>query len=53
MARRIKGYDRGRSVRRLARERVGVVPAARIIEPRLKRKKPKHKKSPGEEEAEA
>jgi hypothetical protein len=43
MARKLKGYDRGKAVRRLARERVGAVPAARPFEPKAKRKKPKHK----------
>jgi len=39
-----KKLDRGKEVRRLARERLGAVPAARRIEPKAKRKKPKHKK---------
>jgi hypothetical protein len=38
------GYNRGKAVRRLARERVGATPASRVILPKLKRKKPKHKK---------
>ncbi len=50
MPRKKKGYDRGKSVRRLARERVGVVPASRSLEPKIKRKKPKHKKSPADED---
>jgi hypothetical protein len=37
-------------VRAIARERVGTVPAARAIEPKSARRKPKHKKPPGEEE---
>ena len=45
-----KGYDRGAAARRIARERVGVVPASRPIEPKAKRKHPKHKKSPTEAE---
>ena len=36
-------------MRRLARERVGAVPATHAIEPKVRRKKPKHKK-PLEEE---
>jgi hypothetical protein len=39
-----KKLDRGREVRRLARERLGTVPASRRIEPKARRKKPKHKK---------
>jgi hypothetical protein len=31
-------------VRAISRERVGTVPAARAIEPKSMRKKPKHKK---------
>lgn len=44
MPRKARGYNRGKSVRRLARERVGATPASRVIQPKLKRKKPKHKK---------
>ncbi len=46
MARRGKttGFDQKKGVRRLARERVGTVPASRPIEPKSERKKPKHKK---------
>jgi len=36
-------------VKAIARERVGKVPAARPIEPKSTRKKPKHKKSLEEE----
>jgi hypothetical protein len=50
MPRRNKGYDRGTSVRRLARQRVGTVPASRPIQPTILRKKPKHKTPPGQEE---
>ena len=53
MARKRKGYDRGTSVRRLARERVGAVPASHALEPKTKRKKAKHKKPPGEEDSAA
>ncbi|HSW49439.1 MAG TPA: hypothetical protein VLH09_04655 [Bryobacteraceae bacterium] len=40
-----RGYDRGKAARRLARDRVGTVPASRPIEPKLRKKRPKHKKS--------
>ena len=43
-------YNRGKSVRRLARERVGAVPPSRPILPKPKRK-PKHKRPPMEEDA--
>jgi hypothetical protein len=39
-------FDQGKGVRKLARERVGTVPASRPIEPKDQRKKPKHKKPP-------
>lgn len=38
-------FDAKKEVRKLARERVGKVPAARVIVPKPARKKPKHKKS--------
>jgi hypothetical protein len=50
MPRKKKSYDRGKAVRRLARQRVGAVPASRPIEPGIRRKKPKHKAQPGREE---
>ncbi len=34
---------------RLARERVGAVPSPKLIVPKKQRKKPKHKRPPGEE----
>ena len=37
-------FDLGKEIRKLARERVGKVPAAKNIQPKLARKKPKHKK---------
>lgn len=37
-------FDEGKGVREIARERVGIVPPARPIEPKDKRRKPKHKK---------
>jgi hypothetical protein len=39
----------GKEVKAIARERVGRVPAAHLIEPKALRKKPKHKKPPEEE----
>ncbi len=50
MSPRKKDYDRGAAARRLARERVGAVPSSRPIEPKVKRKRPKHKKPPLEVE---
>ena len=41
---RSKRFDQKKGIRRLARERVGVVPPARVIESKDVRKKPKHKK---------
>jgi hypothetical protein len=41
----------GKEVRAISRERVGPVPPARPIEPKSSRKKPKHKKPIGEENA--
>jgi hypothetical protein len=42
--RKVKRYDTKIEVRRLARERVGAVPAPKVIVPKTQRKKPKHKK---------
>ena len=47
MARK-KKFDLNKEVKAIARERVGAVPAAKPIEPKSRRK-PKHKKAPGEE----
>jgi len=44
MASKPKRFDSKKGVRRLARERVGNVPAPKIIVPKTQRKKPKHKK---------
>lgn len=46
---RSKQYDVPTEIRRLARERVGVVPAPKLIVPKKQRKKTKHKRPPGEE----
>lgn len=43
-------FDQEKEVRAIARERVGPVKAARVIQPKDQRKKPKHKKPPAEEE---
>ena len=48
-----KKFDQKKGVRRLARERVGTVPAPRVIEPKTRRKKPKHAKPPEAEELDA
>ena len=48
-----KKFDQKKGVRRLARERVGTVPAPRVIDPKTRRKKPKHPKPPGVEELDA
>ena len=50
MTRKKRSYDRGKSVRRLARDRVGTVPASHPMEPKTKRKRPKHKKPAVEED---
>jgi hypothetical protein len=43
-------YDHKTEVRKLARERIGPVPSAKVIQPKAGRKKPKYKKPPVEEE---
>jgi hypothetical protein len=48
MARKKPRFDMRKEVRKLARERVGTVPSARVIVPKTDRRKPKHKKPPGE-----
>ncbi len=47
-----KGLDAGSLVREIARERVGRVPASKVIVPKTARKKPKHKKPIHPESAE-
>jgi hypothetical protein len=44
LPRKKKTFDAGKEVRAIARERVGPVPAAKPMEPKSDRKKPKHKK---------
>ena len=49
MARKPKTFKVEKEIKAIARERVGAVPPAKPIEPKSRRKKPKHKKPPGEE----
>jgi hypothetical protein len=49
LARKKKTFDVSKEIKAIARERVGVVPAAKPIEPKSSRKKPKYKKRPEEE----
>jgi hypothetical protein len=44
-----KGFKLAKEVKAIARERVGPIPAAKPIEPKVSRKKPKHKKRIEEE----
>jgi hypothetical protein len=39
-----KKYDVKKAIRAMARERVGTVPAPKVIVPKTQRKRPKHKK---------
>lgn len=41
---KVKKFDTTKEVRAIARERLGPIPSARVIEPKPDRKKPKHKK---------
>jgi hypothetical protein len=50
--RKPKKFDQKKGVRRLARERVGPVPAPKIIKSKTRRAKPKHKKPVGVDDAE-
>ncbi len=52
MARKKQKFDVKKEIRKLARERVGIVPSARVIVPKPARKKPKHKKKIEEESPE-
>jgi hypothetical protein len=49
LAQKKKRFDAIKEVKAIARERVGTVPAAKAIEPKASRKKPKHKKRAEEE----
>jgi hypothetical protein len=42
-------FDQSKEVRAIARERVGIVKPSQAIRPKTARKRPKHKKPPGEE----
>jgi hypothetical protein len=44
LPRKKKAFDLGKEVKAMARERVGTVPAAKPMEPKSARRKPKHKK---------
>jgi hypothetical protein len=44
--RKKRRFKASTEVRKLARERIGTVKAARPIEPKAARRKPKHKKPP-------
>ena len=44
-----KSFKLAKEVKAIARERVGRIPAAKPIEPKASRKKPKHKKRIEEE----
>ncbi|MEX2263441.1 MAG: hypothetical protein WD696_15930 [Bryobacteraceae bacterium] len=46
---RPKRFDASKEVRSIARERIGTVPPSQVVEPKDKRKKPKHKKREAEE----
>jgi hypothetical protein len=45
-----KRFNMRKEVRKLARERVGLVPAGKAIEPKQLRRKPKYKKPIAEED---
>jgi hypothetical protein len=49
LPRKKKTFDFGKEVKAIARERVGAIPPAKPILPKSSRRKPKHKKPPGEE----
>jgi hypothetical protein len=49
LARKKKGFDLGKEVKAIARERVGRIPAEKTIQPKSRRRKPKHKMSPEDE----
>ena len=42
-------FDQAKEVRAIARERLGKVKPSQTIVPKAERKKPKHKKPPGDE----
>ena len=53
MPRKKKSFDLGKEVKAIARERVGRIPAAKTIQPKALRKKPKHKVAPEDEAGQA
>ena len=53
MPRKKKEFDLGKEVKAIARERVGRIPAAKTIEPKSRRKRPKHKVAPEDEAAQS
>ena len=52
MPRKKKTFDLGKEVKAIARERVGRIPSSKTIQPKSRRKKPKHKMPPEDEPAE-
>lgn len=50
MPRKRPEYDKTKAVKAIARKRVGPPPAARVLDEKAVRVKPKHKKSWSEEE---
>jgi hypothetical protein len=49
LARKKNTFSAAKEIKAIARERIGSVPAEKTILPKASRKKPKHKKPPGEE----
>ena len=49
MARKKEMFDLGKEVKAIARERVGRIPSSKTIQPKSRRRKPKHKVSPEDE----
>ena len=50
MPQKKKPFNLGKEVKAIARERVGTVPSAKVLESKSTRKKPKHKKEVSEDE---
>jgi hypothetical protein len=51
LPRKKKTFELAKEVKAIARERVGRIPSAKTMVPKALRKKPKHKKPPGDESA--
>lgn len=49
MAKKKKAFSLDKEIKAMARERVGRIPASKPIKAKSERRKPKHKKPPGEE----